>query len=334
MPEIVPEEAEIVRRIYRLFASGKTIRSIANTLTKEGIPTPRGKAKWQNTTVESILTNEKYKGSAILQKKFTVDFLSKKVKLNEGELPQYYVENSHPAIIDGREWDMVQTEMKRRKSMGHKPNSLKPFSSMIICGDCGGVYGSKVWHSTDKYRRIIWRCNSKYEGEERCRTPHLYETDVIRLFLRALSELLTDREALLEDCQLMHDTLADTSGIDNQCDMISEEMDIIALRTEQLMKENATVAMDQEEYNRKYDGYAARFEDAKQKMTELQALRTARIFEADAIECFMGTLLRDPELPLEFSPELWNSLVDHVTVYRDERLVFTFRNGQEITEIL
>lgn len=158
--------------------------------------------------------------------------------------------------------------------------------------------------------------------------------------LRRLIELyyLTSQTGYLSyeflDCQLMHDTLADTSGIDSQCDMISEEMDIITLRTEQLMKENATVAMDQVEYNRKYDGYAARFEEAKQKMAELQALRTARIFEADAIECFMGTLLREPELPLEYSPELWNSLVDHVTVYRDERLVFTFRNGQEITEIL
>lgn len=99
LPEIVEEEAIIVRRIYRLFMEGKTQGTIARTLTAEGIPTPGGKTKWQPTVVTSILTNEKYKGAALLQKRFTVDFLQKKTKINEGEVPQYYVENSHPAII-------------------------------------------------------------------------------------------------------------------------------------------------------------------------------------------------------------------------------------------
>lgn len=112
LPEIVPEEASIVRQIYTLFIQGKTLNWIAKHLTEQGVPTPRGKAKWQSSTVESILTNEKYKGCAILQKKFTVDFLSKKMKVNEGEVPQYIVEQSHPAIIDPDQWEKVQTEME------------------------------------------------------------------------------------------------------------------------------------------------------------------------------------------------------------------------------
>ena len=100
LPEIVPEEAELVRRIYKLFMQGKTAHAIGKILTSEGIPTPAGKAKWQSSTIESILQNEKYRGDARLQKKFTVDFLQKKMKVNEGEVPQYYVENIHPAIID------------------------------------------------------------------------------------------------------------------------------------------------------------------------------------------------------------------------------------------
>ena len=118
LPEIVPEEAETVRLIYKLFIGGRTVNYIANHLTQSGIPTPRGKAKWNTSTIESILTNEKYKGSAILQKKFTVDFLSKKMKVNEGEVPQYYVEHSHPAIIDPEEWEQVQKEFQLRKSYG------------------------------------------------------------------------------------------------------------------------------------------------------------------------------------------------------------------------
>jgi DNA invertase Pin-like site-specific DNA recombinase len=99
LPKIVEKEAAVVRLIYKLFLEGKAPSGIAAHLTNQGIPTPSGKVRWQASTVQSILTNEKYKGDAILQKRFTVDFLTKKQKVNEGEVPQYYVENSHPAII-------------------------------------------------------------------------------------------------------------------------------------------------------------------------------------------------------------------------------------------
>ena len=163
----------MVRRIYKLFMQGKTAHAIGKVLTAEGIPTPAGKTKWQSSTIESILQNEKYRGDARLQKKFTVDFLQKKMKVNEGEVPQYYVENSHPAIIDPEEWDLVQAEFSRRKALGSRYSAASVFSSMIFCGDCGSVYGSKVWHSTDKYRRIIWQCNKKFKGEHHGTTPHL-----------------------------------------------------------------------------------------------------------------------------------------------------------------
>ena len=105
IPVIVEEEAIIVRRIYSLFMAGKTPYLIAKALTADGIPTPAGKSKWGTTTVASILTNEKYKGAALLQKKFTIDFLDKKMKVNEGEVPQYYIEQSHQPIIDPEEFD-------------------------------------------------------------------------------------------------------------------------------------------------------------------------------------------------------------------------------------
>ena len=97
-----------------------------------------------------------------------MDFLSKKMKVNEVEVPQYIVEQSHPAIIDPDQWEKVQAEMAVRKSKGRHHNSLSPFSAKIVCGDCGEYYGPKVWHSTDKYRRVIWQCNGKFKGEHRC----------------------------------------------------------------------------------------------------------------------------------------------------------------------
>ena len=114
----MPEQAETVRYIYDLFMSGKTVTAIAKQLTDEGIPTPCGKSVWGSRTVMSILTNEKYRGDARLQKKFTVDFIQRRMKVNEGEVPQYYVENSHEAIIHPLLFDRVQEEIARRKALG------------------------------------------------------------------------------------------------------------------------------------------------------------------------------------------------------------------------
>lgn len=128
LPEIDPEQAEIVRRIYRMFMSGKTLGHIARQLKDDGIPTPGGKTKWQSRVLESILTNKKYKGSALLQKTYTVDFLTKTKKVNEGEVPQYYVECSHPAIIEPSEWEAVKVEVARRKKLGQRHDCFTPFS--------------------------------------------------------------------------------------------------------------------------------------------------------------------------------------------------------------
>jgi DNA invertase Pin-like site-specific DNA recombinase len=105
--KVIPEEAETVRIIYKLFLEGKTTQGIANYLMEHGVLSPARKQKWQASTISSILTNEKYKGDALLQKRFTADFLTKELRINNGEVPQYYVEGSHEAIISPEEFDMV-----------------------------------------------------------------------------------------------------------------------------------------------------------------------------------------------------------------------------------
>ena len=114
-PEIVEEEAEVIRKIYSLYLDGKSLRAIGDQLSSENIKTPSGLDEWSATTVRSILTNEKYKGDARLGKTYVVDFLTKKVKVNHGERKQYYVHDSHPAIIDKETFDAVQDEIERRK---------------------------------------------------------------------------------------------------------------------------------------------------------------------------------------------------------------------------
>ena len=332
--EIVPEEAETVRSIYRQFIQGKTTNAIAAGLTRSGIPTPGGKEKWQATTIESILTNEKYKGSALLQKKFTTDFLTKKMKPNEGEVPQFYVENSHPAIICPEEWDRVQNEMLRRKATGRHQNSLSPFSAKLICGDCGEYYGSKVWHSNSKYRRTIWQCNDKFKGVEKCQTPHLYEDDIKEMFLKAVSELMIDREALIDDGRVLHTAFTDFNAIDKEVAEITSEIDVLSGLVQKLVDENASTTLDQTEYRSRYDGYIDRYDKAKMRLAALQEQRQLQELKGDILSGFLFELGELYDLPMVFKDETWNALVDHVTVHEDGRLVFTFKNGSEVSELL
>jgi site-specific DNA recombinase len=332
--EIVPEEAETVRSIYRQFIQGKTTNAIAASLTRNGVPTPGGKEKWQATTIESILTNEKYKGAALLQKKFTTDFLTKKMKPNEGEVPQFYVENSHSAIIRPEEWDRVQNEMVRRKATGRHHNSLSPFSAKLICGDCGEYYGSKVWHSNSKYRRTIWQCNGKFKGVEKCRTPHLYEDDIKEMFLKAVSELMIDREALIDDGRVLHTAFTDFNAIDKEVAEITSEIDVLSGLVQKLVDENASTTLDQTEYRSRYDGYIDRYDKAKMRLAALQEQRQLQELKGDILSGFLFELGELYDLPMVFKDETWNALVDHVTVHEDGRLVFTFKNGSEVSELL
>ena len=279
--------------------------------------------------------NEKYKGSAILQKKFTVDFLSKKMKVNEGEVPQYIVEESHPAIIDPDQWQKVQDEIAVRKTKGRHHNSLSPFSAKLVCGDCGEFFGSKVWHSTDKYRRVIWQCNGKFKGERRCGTPHLTEEAVKRLFLQAVARLTEEREVMLETCVMLRDEYLNTEAIDTECSALADEMEVVEALTKKLIAENATTAMPQDEYNRKYDALVQRYHAAEERTEQLQGQKVRKRFQADVMDCFITELMTlDASLPVQYSDRLWLNLIDRVTIYEDGSLVFRFKNGAEITEML
>jgi len=170
------------------------------------------------------LSNEKYKGDALLQKTFTVDFLTKKHKQNEGEVPQYYVKGNHEAIIPPDEFEQVQAELARRKRASRAFSGNSVFASRLICGDCGGYYGQKVWHSNDPYRKVIWRCNRKYGKGQRCSTPTLSEDAIKALFVKAYNLLLGNRETIIEDAETLVAMLEDTAALDTKIAAAQEEM--------------------------------------------------------------------------------------------------------------
>ncbi len=328
LPEIVPEEAVVVRLIYRLFLYGKSPSAIASYLTDEGILTPSGKAVWRASVVESILTNEKYKGDALLQKKFTVDFLTKKQKINEGEVPQYYVANSHPAIIEPEIFDLVQYEMKRRKADGRWTSCAHPFSGKILCGECGGIYGSKVWHSNTPYRTVVWQCNEKNRGQH-CATPHLYEDEIKAAFIATFNLVLGNREEIVEAYHEVMEALTDTADLDMERSQLQNELEVTMGLIQKAIDENAQRAMDQDEYNRKYTDLCERYESVQARLAELEAQRLERTAKRVKIKMFLEQLEARDMLVQAWDEELWYTTVNSVTVLHDKKMVFTFLDGRQ-----
>ena len=197
------EQVDEVRRIFFLFLQGYSTFQIAKIMMDEGAQPPFGESgKWWIKTVRSILSNEKYKGDCRLQKEFNVNYLTKKVKKNEGELPQYYVREDHEAIISPWLFDYVQERMKEREyGDSQRYSGMTMLTSKLVCGKCDGKFTPRPWHSNDKYRTIMWQCRNRWRKPLPCKTHnvadkalHYVVHDATRTLAvrKKLTEVLTD----------------------------------------------------------------------------------------------------------------------------------------------
>ena len=328
--KINEKEAVIVRLIYKMFLEGGTPYSIAKELTARGIPTPGGKTTWGSTTIKSILTNEKMKGDALLQKTYTVDYLSKKKKVNEGENPQFYVENAHPAIIEPAVFEMVQQEMERRKNGDSRHSGAGIFASRIKCGECGSWYGAKIWHSTSKYRRTIYQCNNKFKNGEKCSTPHLTEEDIKAAFVSAANIFLADKNAIIADFKAIKTTLFDTASLEKERGELQSEIAVVAELIQKGIEKNARVALNQDEYNRQHTGLVERYDTVKKKLDNVEAKIAEIKSRKGMFEKFLADLAAQNEVLTEFDSDAWTALVDFATVGQDGTVAVTFKNGDEV----
>ena len=331
LPKTVPEEAEIVRLIFSLFMNGGTYCSIAKELTKRGIKTPKGKDRWQSVTVSNILTNETYRGSKRLQKTFCTNYLTKKKKTNEGELPMYYIEESHEPIIPPDEFDAVQAEIERRKEMGTAIRSLSPFSSKIICGDCGAHFGKKTWSSTsEKYRKEVWRCNARYKtkGQRTCRTTHVTEEELKHKFVEAFNELIQNKKTIIDDCTIAQRLLCDTSEIDKQIANAESERNIVEGIAMQAINDNKRHAVNQTEWLQHNEKYLKRYDELNELIERLEKEKSDRITRSQVIKRFIKRISRESIIS-SFDVDLWSASVENVTVGVDGKLTFRFKNGGE-----
>lgn len=326
---INPEQAKVVKYIYGWFLEGMSFHSIAAKLTGMGIPTPGGKTIWRQAVVKSILMNEKYKGDALLQKSYVVDFLTRKTKKNEGEIPQYYVENDHEAIITPEQFQEVQDEIARREAKGTNYSGKNMFASKIVCGECGGWYGSKVWHSNDQYRRVIFRCNHKYDNGKKCRTPHVTEDEIRAGFVRAVNMLLKDREEVLENASLILKAVDNTDRLKQEKEEALQEMEVVAGLIEKAISDNSRKAQDQKTYEKRYQKLVDRYEKARVRSEELTVCIAETQRKLREIDGFIKKLA-DADIMEDFDEVMWRTLIRQVTVYAKDDLRYIFKDGQEI----
>ena len=244
-------------------------------------------------------------------------------------MPQYFVEDNHEAIIEPDLFDRVQDMIQQRNNEKHY-SGIAIYSSKIRCGCCGGFYGSKVWHSNDKYRKIVWQCNAKFKEKTGCKTPHLTEEQIQKAFIRVMNQISTDRDVILETLRENRTMLGDTDGLERERKVLAEQMNVDADAVQELIAENARTAQDQEAYTLRYDALASRFEQTKARYEEVTVQISQIGIQKRELGRFIRAVAEMPECITDFSEAMWGSMVDHVTVYDKDNLVFTMTGGMEI----
>ena len=206
---------------------------------------------------------------------------------------------------------------------------MSMFSSKIKCGECGCWYGSKVWHSTDKYRRVIYQCNHKYKGGKPCGTPHVTEEQVKDAFVRAVNVLLSEKEELSANVQMVIAVLCDSTELEKRQSELKEELEVVVGLVERCVTENARVALDQDEYPERYNGLVSRYEAVKAQFDEVTQAVADKADRKKLLEQFLHTVEAQEPI-VEFDERLWSSLVDFMTVNSEKDIRVTFKDGTEI----
>jgi len=321
---IEPAEAEIVKRIYREYLQGASLKQIGDGLMDDGILTAAGKAKWRPESVKKILKNEKYIGDALLQKTYTVDVLTKKRVKNNGIVPQYYVENSHEPIIPRDLYMQVQEEMLRRANLHSGANRKKrvysskyALSSIVYCSKCGDIYRRIAWNNRGKHS-TVWRCVNRVEhGPDCCDAPTVQEEELQNAVVKAINTALGGKDEMLT---ALEKNIAMVLALEDETSMESLDAKLEELQQELLKRANAR--QDYEDLADEIDLLREQKQNAMAENAEREGLKQ-RIAE---MQQFLAGQTEQIE---EYDENLVRRMVEKITVYEDKYAV-EFKSGMEI----
>lgn len=338
-PQIIPEQAETVRLIYNDYLAGDSLVKIAENLDARGIPTPKNKGKWSSQTVMRILQNEKYAGHVLLQKTYTADLLSGTIKKNNGELPQYYIENNHTPIVSQEMFLLVQEEIARRKSKS--PASQKKvrtnrgrytsqyaLSERLVCGECGCYYRRVTWNIRGK-KKIVWRCINRLEfGKKYCKSSPSISEDVLHnAILRAIRELAQQQREQTQKC--LHDTILQcaTGGLDTSLITLKNQLEQKNRDFDRILEMVLT------------DGVESEFMEAKMSRLNDEILQIKQMIKRQEHETKMQkakgdktrdllAIITDRDFQIaEYSDMLVARIIEQITVLSAEKIRIRFVDG-------
>jgi hypothetical protein len=330
-PEIVPEEAAIVRRIFHRYLAGESVTQIRKDLDADGIPTATGKAEWSNAAIRHMLRNEKFVGDALLQKTFVADLLTKKNQKNNGERPQYYVTNNHPAIIERDVFNKVQEELARRAALTKTPSRFAKteqskysgkfgLNGVLLCAECGAPYRRAVWTQHGAHR-AVWRCVSRLEhGKRLCKeSPTLDEGALHSAIVSALSEAV--QRELLSDA-LLNSIRAAQNSDERTADYLAAKRMLSELDERfDLLLSAASDGGDSDYVESKIN---AVLEERTAVLTAISDHEAERGNEREAL----------PDLPAlavtEFDDNAVRQLIDTIRAHSGGRLEITLKGGETL----
>ncbi|MDY0074965.1 MAG: zinc ribbon domain-containing protein [Acholeplasmataceae bacterium] len=259
---------------------------------------------------------------------FTDNYLNHSLVKNIGQIPQYYVENSHPAIIDKGMWELVQIEHERRRSMRTSYSSTDIFSTKLVCSDCGSFYGRKKWYAGSKYERYVYRCNHRYnEGKARCKTPHLYEKEIKEQFLEAYNITMQDKKRIESDLKAVIKLITNTKGIDKEITQVNNELVTISDAINKLIQDNSKSNKGIDKFEKKAKELKNKYEDLKIKRDELIDTKRLNLAKSYRMKTFLKSIEKSDDKLKCWNDSIWMLMVESATVYRDKRIKFKFYNG-------
>ena len=321
---IVPEEADIVRRIYAEYMDGASFLQIKRGLEADGILNGAGNTKWYESNIKQILTNEKYIGDALLQKTYTVNTLEKKRVANNGLAPKYYVEGSHEAIIERDVFLRVQAEIVRRANIltdGKRRiySSRYALSSIVVCGHCGDIYRRIKWNNRG-CKSTVWRCVSrvlkKSSGID-CPARTIREEDLQAAMVTAINDAWARKDTVLP---ALKENIRSVIEWDTEGQLAEVDNEIKALQTELLNAGN-----DQSKIDEIGDSIIALREERQAILADAAARQGLR----DKVNDLVSFLDEQTVAITEYSETLVRRLIEKITIY-DEKITVEFKSGLEI----
>ena len=344
LPEIIPEEAEIVKEIFRSYLDGMSLKQIADSLNSRGIKTKHKQTTWQTELVKSVLVNEKYTGDALLQKTYITDCITKKSRKNNGELPMYLVKNHHEPIISRADFNRVQEEMARRgakkaianklgKTEQGKYSAKYALSELLICGECGSRYRRVTW-TAKGFKEIKWRCINRIQyGKRKCHSsPTIDEQPLHRAIVSAINEFCEVKDDV---AKALRESIAEVldPNLNGSVQAAQQRIDELAHNIDELIKlatvpETASTAMaDIEKFSEEMKMLREFIETEKAK--QLTAQRGSA--ELDAI---LERLENEDFTMTEYDDVAVRQLIEKVTVESKDTITVTFKGGFEVRKEL